>query len=122
MAPAAACAAHINNMPFTCKWQRKCALESDAAVANFRIYACIGNKIKNKPTTFQRNTLRNSRFASKGDEAREILANTLLNHVPVARYNFQAKVHNAAHCLQTVPVSSWEKLASLAPALFNFIW
>ena len=51
-----------------------------------------GTKIKVKPSPFQRNTQRNSRHPSKGDEAREILANTLLNHVPVVRYNFQAKV------------------------------
>ena len=35
---------------------------------------------------------RKSRHASKGDEAREILANLILCHVPVVRFNFQAKV------------------------------
>ena len=55
-----------------------------------------GTKIKVKPSPFQRNTQRNSRHPSKGDEAREILANTLLNHVPVVRYNFQAKVGRLA--------------------------
>lgn len=50
--------------------------------------ACVGAKVKSKTSPFQRK----SRFASKGDEAREVLANTLLNHIPVIRYNFQAKV------------------------------
>lgn len=54
--------------------------------------AHTGTKIKTKPTPFQRNTQRSSRHGTKGDEAREVLANTLLNHVPVVRYNFQAKV------------------------------
>ena len=35
---------------------------------------------------------RKSRHASKGDEAREILASVVLCHVPVVRFNFQAKV------------------------------
>ncbi|DBB06715.1 hypothetical protein WJX77_001955 [Trebouxia sp. C0004] len=48
----------------------------------------LGAKVKSKTSPFQRK----SRFASKGDEAREVLANTLLNHIPVIRYNFQAKV------------------------------
>ena len=60
-----------------------------ATATKFDLF-CAGTKIKVKPSPFQRNTQRNSR--SKGDEAREILANTLLNHVPVVRYNFQAKV------------------------------
>ena len=45
-------------------------------------------KVRPAQGTFQRK----SRFNSKGDEAREVLANTVLNHVPVIRYNFQAKV------------------------------
>lgn len=59
----------------------------------WRVYT--GTKIKVKPSPFQR-PQRNSRHPSKGDEAREILANTLLNHVPVVRYNFQAKVGRLA--------------------------
>ena len=51
----------------------------------------VGAKVKSKTSPFQRK----SRFASKGDEAREVLANTLLNHIPVIRYNFQAKVTSA---------------------------
>lgn len=68
---------------------------------------CSGTKIKVKPSPFQRNTQRTSR--SKGDEAREVLANTLLNHVPVVRYNFQAKVGRLTICLH----STYESYDSL---------
>ena len=47
-----------------------------------------GGKVKSARGPFQRK----SRHASKGDEAREILANVILCHVPVLRFNFQAKV------------------------------
>lgn len=49
---------------------------------------CAGGKVKSARGPFQRK----SRHASKGDEAREILANVILCHVPVVRFNFQAKV------------------------------
>ena len=47
-----------------------------------------GGKVKSARGPFQRK----SRHASKGDEAREILASVVLCHVPVVRFNFQAKV------------------------------
>ena len=75
----------------------------------------VGAKVKSKTSPFQRK----SRFASKGDEAREVLANTLLNHIPVIRYNFQAKVTPAttqhatlaaAACSRTKPRHRYECL------------
>lgn len=63
-----------------------CRLAGEPALGLFP-----GSKVKSRPAAgggFQRR----SRYSSKGDEAREVLANTLLNHVPVIRYNFQAKV------------------------------
>ena len=72
-------------------------------------YACVnvlavivGAKVKSKTSPFQRK----SRFASKGDEAREVLANTLLNHIPVIRYNFQAKVTPATTPPTALPAAA----------------
>ncbi len=79
------------------------------------VAAIVGAKVKSKTSPFQRK----SRFASKGDEAREVLANTLLNHIPVIRYNFQAKVTPAttqhatlaaAACSRTTPRHRYECL------------
>ena len=56
------------------------------------MHSIAGSKIKGKGPQPGQPFQRKPRYNSKGDEARETLANTVLNHVPVIRYNFQAKV------------------------------
>ena len=52
------------------------------------VWVLAGGKVKSAKQPYQRR----SRHATKGDEARDILANVVLCHVPVTRFNFQAKV------------------------------
>ena len=55
---------------------------------------CAGSKVKRSPL--------HSRSKSRMEEARDILANIILCHVPVVRYQFHAKVRPACCCGRSV--------------------
>lgn len=74
---------------------------SRAAVTGLPAPRCPGSKVKTARQMYQRRT------RSKVDEARDILANVVLCHVPVVLFNFQQKVR--------IPLGPWLPLSAPRP-------